>query len=71
MKKIVRRATAPTPKFFRLLRTIGLTLVAVGGTVLASPVLLPVVLVSLGGYLTVAGGVITAVSQLSIRDDSE
>ncbi len=71
MKKIVRRATAPTPKFFRVLRTIGLTLAAVGASVLASPVLLPVAVVSVGGYLAVAGGVLTAVSQLSIRDDSE
>lgn len=71
MKKIVKRATAPTPKFFKILRTVGLTLAAVGASVLASPVLLPVAVVSLGGYLAVAGGVITAVSQLSIRDDSE
>ena len=71
MKKIVKRATAPTPKFFRILRTIGLTLAAVGASVLASPVLLPVAVVSLGGYLAVAGGVLTAVSQLSIRDDFE
>jgi hypothetical protein len=69
MKKIFRRATAPTPKFFKVLRSIGLSLAAVGGTLLASPVVLPVVLVTAGGYLAVAGGVLTAASQLSIRDD--
>ena len=71
MKKIVNRAKAPTPKFFKVLRTIGLTLAAAGATVLTSPILLPAAVLSLGGYLAVAGGVITAVSQLSVYNDSE
>ena len=71
MKKIVNRATAPTPKFFKVLRTIGLTLAAAGATVITSPILLPAAILSLGGYLAVAGGVITAVSQLSVYNDSE
>lgn len=69
MKKILKRANAPTPKFFKFLRTLGLTLAAVGGAVLASPVVLPAALLSVGGYLVVAGGVLTAASQLSVRDD--
>ena len=71
MKKIVNRATAPTPKFFKVLCTIGLTLAAAGATVITSPILLPAAILSLGGYLAVAGGVITAVSQLSVYNDSE
>ena len=43
MKKIINRAKAPTPKFFKVLRNIGLTLAAIGGTVLAAPIALPVV----------------------------
>lgn len=69
MKKIVNRAKAPTPKFFKILRSLGLTLAAVGGTILAAPVLLPAAVVSIAGYLAVAGGVLTAASQLSITDD--
>lgn len=69
MKKILKRANAPTPKFFKFLRSLGLTLAAVGGAVLASPVVLPAALLSVGGYLVVAGGVLTAASQLSVRDD--
>lgn len=65
MKKILNRASAPTPKFFKVLRNIGLALAAVGGTVLAAPITLPVVVTSIGGYLAVAGGVISAVSQLT------
>ena len=62
---IIKRAKAPTPKFFKVLRNIGLALAAVGGTILAAPVALPVVVTSIGGYLAVAGGVASAVSQLT------
>ena len=63
--KLVTRAKAPTPKFFKVLRNVGLVLAAVGGTILAAPVALPVVVTSIGGYLIVAGGVASAVSQLT------
>jgi uncharacterized membrane protein HdeD (DUF308 family) len=62
---IVKRVKAPTPKFFKVLRNIGLALATVGGTIIAAPIALPVVLTSIGGYLAVAGGVISAVSQLT------
>ena len=71
MKKIVNRATAPTPKFFKVLRNVGLVLAAVGGTILASPIALPVLVTTIGGYMAVAGGVLTATSQLTTTDDSE
>ena len=70
MKKIVNRATAPTPKFFKVLRNVGLVLAAVGGTILASPIALPVLVTTIGGYMAVAGGVLTATSQLTTTDDS-
>ena len=71
MKKIVNRATAPTPKFFKVLRNVGLVLAAVGGTILAAPIALPVLVSTIGGYMAVAGGVLTATSQLTRTDDSE
>jgi uncharacterized membrane protein HdeD (DUF308 family) len=67
---IIHRAQAPTPKFFRILRSIGLVLLAVSGTILAAPVALPVALVSAAGYVAVAGGVISAVSQITVADDN-
>ena len=70
MKKIINRAKAPTPKFFKVLRNIGLTLAAVGGTILAASVALPVAIVSIGGYIAVAGGVLSAVSQLTTTKDA-
>ena len=64
--KIVERIKAPTPKFFKILRSIGLVLLAISGTILAAPVALPVALVSAAGYVAVAGGVISAVSQMTV-----
>jgi uncharacterized membrane protein HdeD (DUF308 family) len=66
---IVKRLLSPTPKFFKVLRNIGLSLAAIGGTILAAPIALPMVISSVGGYLTVAGGIITAVSQLTSEND--
>ena len=66
---IIKRVKLPTPKFFKVLRNIGLVLAAVGGTILATPVALPVVVITIGGYVAVAGGVISAVSQLTTTKD--
>ena len=66
--KIVERIKAPTPKFFRILRSIGLALLAISGTVVAAPVVLPAVVVSVAGYMALAGGVISAVSQMAVDD---
>ncbi|WP_413533726.1 hypothetical protein [Empedobacter brevis] len=67
---ILNRITAPTPKLFQQIRNIGLTLAAVGGILIAAPVALPATIVTIGGYLTVAGGVLSAVSQLTVNDNA-
>lgn len=66
---IIKRVKSPTPKFFKVLRNIGLALAALGGTILAAPVALPVIVTTVGGYLAVAGGVATAVSQLTTEEE--
>ena len=66
---LIDRVRAPTPRFFRTLRTIGITVAGVGGALLASPVVLPALLVQIAGYLTVAGTVITTVSQVTVVGD--
>ena len=68
---IVERAKAPTPKFFRILRSIGLSLLAISGSVIAAPVVLPAAVVSVAGYIAVAGGVISAVSQVAVDDKAK
>jgi len=59
---------APTPKFFKMLRNVGISLAAVSGTILAAPVTLPVTLVTLAGYTAVGGAIISAVSQTAVED---
>ena len=66
---IIKRVKSPTPKFFKVLRNIGLILAAVGGTILAAPVALPAIVITIGGYVAVAGGVLSAVSQLTTSKD--
>jgi ABC-type xylose transport system permease subunit len=63
---LAQRVVAPTPKFFRLLRTIGVVVGLVGASILASPVALPAVVVTLGGYLALAGTIVTGVSQTAV-----
>ncbi|MEI8274272.1 MAG: hypothetical protein WCG08_16790 [Paludibacter sp.] len=67
---VVERVKAPTPKFFRTLRTIGLALAAIGGAILASPIALPAGLVAAAGYVALAGGVVSAVSQTAVDTNS-
>jgi uncharacterized membrane protein HdeD (DUF308 family) len=63
---LVERIKAPTPKFFKTLRSIGLALLAISGTIVAAPVALPAAVVSVAGYLAVAGGVVSAISQITV-----
>ncbi len=68
---LIQRVKAPTPKFFKVLRSFGLGLAAVGGTILAAPIALPVVITSIGGYLAVAGSVVSAVSQVTTLNETD
>ena len=68
---IVERVKAPTPKFFKTLRAIGLTLAAVGGAILTAPVAVPAALVTIAGYVALAGGVMTAISQTAVDTNSK
>lgn len=67
---VIERIQAPTPKFFRILRTIGVALATAGGALLVAPVALPAGLLAIAGYLTVAGTVMSAVSQAAVESPS-
>lgn len=69
MKNVIERMQEPTPKFFRVLRNTGIVLTALSGALLSAPVLLPAAVVSVAGYLAVAGAVAGAVSQAPIFRD--
>lgn len=68
---LVERVTAPTPKWFKIIRNIGITLTAVGGAILTAPIALPTTIVTVGGYLILGGTVATAIAQTAMRDDND
>lgn len=69
--KIVDRVQSPTPKFFKVLRNIGLVLLSVSGVIATAPVSLPAVIVTVSGYAAVAGGILSAVSQLTVESEEK
>ncbi|MDH7912903.1 hypothetical protein [Winogradskyella sp. SYSU M77433] len=66
---IVERYKKPTPKFFKTLRNIGIALATAGGAIIAAPISMPAIVVTIATYMTVAGTVATAVSQAVVTDD--
>ena len=66
---LVSRIKQPTPKWFRIVRNLGLALSAVGGVLVAAPVALPATVVAFGGYLLLGGSIIGAVSQTAISSE--
>jgi len=66
---LMERLTAPTSKFFKAIRTVGICLAAIGVAIIATPVALPAAIVTVAGYLTVAGSVMTAVAQATVEGE--
>lgn len=68
LKSFFARCGEETPPFFKKLKKVGLVLMAAGIAIVTAPIALPALIVTIGGYLIVAGGVATAVSQAAIDD---
>ena len=66
---LVDRVRSSTPPFFRKVRTFGLVIGLVGAALLAAPIGLPALVVNIGGYLALAGGIITSVAQTAVEDE--
>ena len=66
---LIDRVVSPTPTFFQKLRSIGLALAAMSGAIIAAPIALPAIVVTVAGYLAVAGTVLSAVSQITVPGD--
>jgi hypothetical protein len=67
LKSYFKRCGQSTPPFFRKIRAAGLVVLAVGSGLMAAPIALPGVMISLGGYLALAGGMMVAVSQATVN----
>jgi len=66
---LLDRVVSPTPTFFQKLRSIGLALAAMSGAIIAAPITMPAIVVTIAGYLAVAGTVLSAVSQITVPGD--
>lgn len=62
------RINAPTPRFFKKLKIIGLSLAAASAALLAAPIALPAAVVSIASYIALAGAVASAVSQVTVEN---
>ncbi|MBO9660223.1 MAG: hypothetical protein J7527_15495 [Chitinophagaceae bacterium] len=71
MKPFFQRLQQDTPPFFRTLRNIGLSLAAAGTTIVAAPVELPSIIVTIANYLIVVGSVAGAVSQATVMQEKD
>lgn len=71
MKNIIQRVQEPTPRFFRKIRNAGLLLSAVSGALLTAPVTLPVAVITVAGYLAIAGAIAGAISQTAVHDEGQ
>jgi hypothetical protein len=68
---ITERIKAPTPKFWKKVQKIGLTIGAIGTALIAAPITLPALVVSAAGYMVVAGTVTAGLSQLTVKDNEQ
>lgn len=68
LEEAVERWNAPTPPFFKKAQKIGVLFAALGGSVLAAPVALPSLMVTVAGYVLVAGSVLASVSQVAKQE---
>ena len=65
---LIDRILAPTPAFFKKLRNLGLSLAAAGTVLVSTPIIIPSAVVTIGGYLIVAGAVASAVAQTVVSN---
>ena len=64
---VLQRAVAPTPKFFRILRSIGLILTTIAAGVLGGESI-PDGIMAIATHVATAGAVLTAVSQVTVDE---
>ena len=68
---ITERLKSPTPSFFKKIRNAGLTLAAISAAILSAPVVWPAMVVTVAGYVGVAGAVASAISQAATENSIE
>lgn len=70
-KTLNERWKAKTPKFWKKVQRIGIAAGALGAILLASPIALPVVILTGASYLIALGSATATLSQLTIDNNPE
>lgn len=66
---IKKRWSAKTPKFWKKVQKIAITVGAVAGVLIAAPITLPAAVVTVASYAITAGTVAATLSQLTVENN--
>jgi hypothetical protein len=68
---IKQRWSAKTPKFWKKVQRVAITIGAIAGVIIAAPITLPVAVVTVATYAITVGTVAATLSQLTIETNDE
>ena len=66
---IRKRWSAKTPKFWKRVQKVAITVGAVAGVLIAAPITLPAAVVTVASYAITAGTVAATLSQLTVENN--
>ena len=66
---IKKRWSAKTPKFWKRVQKVAITVGAVAGVLIAAPITLPAAVVTVASYAITAGTVAATLSQLTVENN--
>lgn len=66
---IRKRWSAKTPKFWKRVQKVAITIGAVAGVLIAAPITLPAAVVTVASYAITAGTVAATLSQLTVENN--
>ena len=68
---IRQRWSAKTPKFWKRVQKIAITIGAIAGVIVTAPITLPVAVVTVASYAITVGTVAATLSQLTVQDNEQ
>lgn len=68
---IQQRWSAKTPKFWKRVQKIAITIGAIAGVIVTAPITLPVAVVTVASYAITVGTVAATLSQLTVQDNEQ
>lgn len=68
---IKERWSAKTPKFWKRVQKIAITIGAIAGVIVTAPITLPVAVVTVASYAITVGTVAATLSQLTIENNEQ